>query len=411
MKRKHWLLIIVAVVIAALVLINVRARHDSGLEVQVEEVSERDISMVISASGSIQPKRKVDVSASAIGKVTRVAVKEGEYVKKGQFLLQIDPIQLESMVNQIEALLLAARANERQTFAQKTKAKNDLDRVLKLSEQGFLTSQEVDQAQANYDISVANHQATLHQIEQQEASLKSARHSYEEVTIEATMDGIITRLNVEEGESAIMGSMNIAGTVLMTIADLSVIETEVEVDETEVVHINLGDSASVTLDAFPDTSFAGEVTEIGNSPILSSSITGQQGVDFNVIITIIESIPNVRPGLSADTEITVAERIGALSIPIQSLTVRREKDLKGYEPDSTQTGDEAANEEIEGVFVVEDRRAKFKPVEIGISSQRHFEVVGGLEQDEKVVSGNYRAIRDLKDGQLVKITEKKGKKK
>ena len=411
MKRKHWLLIVVAVVIVALVLINMRARRDRGLAVQVDEVEERDISMVISASGSIQPKRKVDVSASAIGKVTRVGVKEGEYVEKGQFLLQIDPIQLESMVNQIKASLAAARANERQTFAQKAKAKNYLDRVLKLSEQGFLTSQEVDLAQTNYDISIANHQATLHQIEQQEASLKSARHSYEEVTIEATMDGIITRLNVEEGESAIMGSMNIPGTVLMTIADLSVIETEVEVDETEVVHINLGDSTSVTLDAFPDTSFAGEVTEIGNSPILSSSVTGQQGVDFNVIITIIEAIPNVRPGLSADTEITVAERTGVLSIPIQSLTVRRNKDLKGYEPDSTQTGGDAANAEIEGVFVVEDGRAKFKPVEIGISSQQHFEVVKGLELGEKVVSGNYRAIRDLKDGQLVKVTEKADKKK
>ncbi len=410
MKRKHWLLIIVAVVIVVLVLINVRARRDRGLAVQVEDVEERDISMVISASGSIQPKRKVDVSASSIGKITRVGVKEGEYVKKGQFLLQIDPIQLESMVNQIKASLEAARANERQTYAQMTKAKNDLDRVLKLSEQGFLTSQEVDLAQTNYDIAVANHQAALHQIDQQEASLKSARHSYEEVTIEATMDGIITRLNVEEGESAIMGTTNIPGTVLMTIADLSVIETEVEVDETEVVHINVGDSASVTLDAFPDTSFAGKVTEIGNSPILSSSVTGQQGVDFNVVITITESIPNVRPGLSADTDITVARRAGALSIPIQSLTVRRKKDLKGYEPDSTQTDEEAANEEIEGVFVVEDGRAKFKPVEIGISSQQYFEVVEGLELGEKVVSGNYRAIRDLKDGQLVKVTKKKSNK-
>lgn len=410
MKRKHWLLIIVAVVIVVLVLINVRARRDRGLAVQVEDVEERDISMVISASGSIQPKRKVDVSASSIGKITRVGVKEGEYVKKGQFLLQIDPIQLESMVNQIKASLESARANERQTYAQMTKAKNDLDRVLKLSEQGFLTSQEVDLAQTNYDIAVANHQAALHQIDQQEASLKSARHSYEEVTIEATMDGIITRLNVEEGESAIMGTTNIPGTVLMTIADLSVIETEVEVDETEVVHINVGDSASVTLDAFPDTSFAGEVTEIGNSPILSSSVTGQQGVDFNVVITITESIPNVRPGLSADTDITVARRAGAVSIPIQSLTVRRKKDLKGYEPDSTQTDEEAANEEIEGVFVVEDGRAKFKPVEIGISSQQYFEVVEGLELGEKVVSGNYRAIRDLKDGQLVKVTKKKSNK-
>ena len=416
MRKKHWLLIAVAVVIVVLVLVNVRARRDRGLEVQAEEVEARDISMVINASGSIQPKRKVDVSASAIGKITHVAVKEGQHVEKGQFLLQIDPIQLESMVSQIQAALESARANERQTYAQKRKAKNDLDRVLKLSEQGFLTSQEVDQAKTNYEIAAANHEAALHQIEQNEASLKSARHSYEEVTIEATMDGIITRLNVEEGESAIMGSTNIPGTVLMTIADLSVIETEVEVDETEVVHIHLGDSASVTLDAFPDTTFAGVVTEIGNSPILSSSVTGQRGVDFNVVVTITDSIPNVRPGLSADTEITVAKRQGALGIPIQSLTVRRKKDLKGFEPDSTRAEGPAGendpgDEEIEGVFVVEGGRAKFTPVEVGISSQQYFEIVSGLEAGQKVVSGNYRAIRSLRDGQLVRISKKSSEKK
>jgi HlyD family secretion protein len=153
------------------------------------------------------------------------------------------------------------------------------------------------------------------------------------------------------------------------------------------------------------------VAEIGNSPILSSSVTGQQGVDFNVVITIVDTIPNVRPGLSADTDITVAVRKGALSIPIQSLTVRRNKDLKGYEPDSTQTLDETGTKEIEGVFVVDGGRAKFKPVKIGISSQQYFEVVEGLEKGEKVVSGNYRAIRDLKDGQLVRITEKSSVKK
>ena len=410
MKRKYWLLIAVAVVVIVLVLVNLRARRERGLSVQVEEVEERDISMVISASGSIRPKRQVDVSASSIGKITRVAVEEGDRVEKGQFLMQIDPIQLESVVLQIEAALEAARANERQTFAQLKKAKNDLDRTMKLYDQGWRTDQEVDASRASNDIAVANHESAKHQIAQQEANLKSARHNLEEVTIDATMDGIITRLNVEEGESAIMGTTNIPGTVLITIADLSTIETEVEVDETEVVHIKLGDLAKVTLDAFPDTSYVGKVTEIGNSPILSTSASGQQGVDFKVVITIIDTIPNVRPGLSADTEITVAERSGVPSIPIQSLTVRREKDLKKKEQaDSTDAGSEEKNKEIEGVFVVDGGRAHFRAVEIGISSQKYFEVVSGLEVGGKVVSGNYKAIRDLRDGQLVKVSKSSGK--
>jgi HlyD family secretion protein len=412
MKRKYWLLIAVVVVIAVFILLNIRAKRGRGLPVQVEEVENRNLSMVISASGSIRPKRKVDVSASSMGKITSVAVKEGQVVEKGQFLLQIDPIQLESIVNQLEAALEAAKANERQTYTQMQKAKNDLDRTMKLHEQGYLTDQEVDAATANYEIALANHEAAHHQIAQHEANLKSARHNFEEVTIEAPMDGIITRLNVEEGESAIMGTTNIPGTVLMTIADLSTIETEVEVDETEVIHIKLGDMAKVTLDAFADTSFVGQVTEIGNSPILSTSASGQQGVDFKVVITILDTIPSVRPGLSADTEITVAEREQAPSIPIQSLTVRRKKDLKEYEAsDSSRAISEEGNTEIEGVFVVESDRAHFRPVEIGISSQKYFEVVYGLDVGEKVVSGNYKAIRDLRDGQLVKASKKAVKEK
>ena len=411
MKRKHWLLVAVAVIIVVLVLVNLRARRERGLEVLMEEVEERDISMVISASGSIRPKRQVDVSASSMGRITKVAVEEGDRVEKGQFLMQIDPIQLESVVLQIEAALEAARSNERQAFAQLKKAKNDLDRIMILYEKGWRTDQEVDAARASYDVAAANHEAARHQIAQQEAYLKSARHNLEEVTIEATMDGIITRLNVEEGESAIMGTTNIPGTVLMTIADLSKIETEVEVDETEVVHIKLGDLAKVTLDAFPDTSYVGEVTEIGNSPILSTSATGQQGVDFKVVVTITDTIPNVRPGLSADTEITVAERHGVPSIPIQSLTVRRRKDLKGEndQADSTAAEKENPGEELEGVFVIEGGRAHFRAVEVGISSQKYFEVLSGLDVGDEVVSGNYKAIRDLRDGQLVRVSKESGK--
>jgi HlyD family secretion protein len=250
------------------------------------------------------------------------------------------------------------------------------------------------------------------------------------------MSGVVTRRNVEEGETAIMGTLNNLGTVLLTIADLSTIETEIEVDETEVTRMKIGDKAKVTLDAYPDTSFAGEVTEIGNSPILSAgSITQQQGVDFKVVITILDSIPNVRPGLSADAEITVAESKKALSIPVQSLTARRKRDLKGYRAegaraagaeaakvagtpavgDTAKTADtaladtaksEAGETEVEGVFVVKDARVQFRQVKVGISSQKYFEVKSGLEAGEKVVSGNFKAIRELKDGQRVKIGAK-----
>lgn len=407
-KKKHWILIIIVVVLVVLVMVNMRARQGRALSVQVEGVERRDLKMIISASGSIRPKRQVDISASSIGKVTKVAVEEGDWVRKGQFLMQIDPIRLESEVTQLRAMLESARANERQMFAQVQKAKNDLDRTEKLFEQGYLTDQEVETAKTNYQVAAANHEAARYQIEQQRALLESAEHNLKEVTIVAEIDGIVTRLNVEEGEIAIMGTLNNLGTVLMTVADLSTIETEVEVDETEVVEIDLGDRVKVTLDAFPDTSFTGEVTEIGNSPILSSEISGQQGVDFSVVITVLDTIPNVRPGLSADAEITVAAEDSALSIPIQSLTVRRKKDLKDYKSaDTTNAG--KGEEEIEGVFVVEGDKARFRPVEVGITSQKHFQVVKGLEEAEKVVSGNYKAIRDLKDGQMVKISKKKTK--
>ena len=411
MKKRYFFLVGIAVVVVILVLVNLKARQQRALPVQAEEVVGRDITMVISASGSIRPKRKVDISASNIGKVTKVAVKEGEYVEKGQFLLQIDPVELESAVAQIEAMHEAAKANERQAAAQAAQAKSDYERAKTLLEGGYRTTQEVDAAKTNYDVAAARLEAVIQDIAQYRANLESARHSLKEVTIIAPMSGIVTRRNAEEGEIAIMGTLNNLGTVLLTIADLSTIETEIEVDETEVTHMKLGDKAKVTLDAFPDTSFTGEVTEIGNSPIVSGASATQQGVDFKVVITILDTIPKVRPGLSADAEITVAEAKGTPAIPIQSLTARRKRDLKGYKAaadstnaDTTKTG--TGETEVEGVFVVKDGKALLRPVKVGISSQKYFQVVSGLEPGEKVVSGNFKAIRELKDGQRVKITGK-----
>jgi HlyD family secretion protein len=185
MKKKHIILIVVAVVIAVLVIVNLRARSGKAIPVQTEKVERRNLKMIISASGSIRPKRQVDISASTIGKVTRVAVEEGDYVDEGQFLLQIDPIRLESEVAQIKASLESSRANERQAFAQVQKAKNDWERTEKLFTQGYLTDQEVETAKTNYQVAVANHEAALFQIKQQEALLESAKHNLKEVTRKA----------------------------------------------------------------------------------------------------------------------------------------------------------------------------------------------------------------------------------
>jgi HlyD family secretion protein len=417
MTRKHWIAIGIVVLVVVLVLINLKTKGGKELAVQVEEVSRKDIEMIISASGSIKPKRQIDISASSIGKVTRVAVKEGDYVEYGQFLLQIDPIQLETTVDRLEAAVESAKAGERQARYQLEQYESDLERAERLFSQEYLTDKEVKDAKTTRDIGISNLESARQLVRQQKAQLSSARHNLQEVTIEAEMAGIVTRLNVEEGEIAIMGTLNNPGTVLMTIADLSTIEAEVEVDETEVVSIETGQSAEVTLDAFPDTSYAGVVTEVGNSPILSSSVSGQQGVDFKVVITVTDTIPSVRPGLSADSEIIAAHSANALAIPIQSLTVRQEKDLKGYvekadsaAADSTSAKKKKESSEVEGVFVVVDGRAEFRQIKIGIAGQTHFEILSGLEEGDKVVSGNYRAIRDLKDGQRVKITTKAAKK-
>jgi len=400
MKKKYWLLIGIALVVAILIIINLRASKGKGMKVEVEEIKKRDLSMVISASGSIRPKRKIDVSASVIGKITDIAVEEGDTVRKEQFLMQIDPAELESSVMRLEASVEAARASRKQALYQLKQRESELERARKLYRQGYRTGEEVEAAETAYEVALANYEASEQSVTQQKAMLRSARHDLKEVTIKAGMDGVVTRLNVEEGETAIMGTINNPGTVLMTIADLSRIETEVEVDETEVVYINIGDPAEVTLDAYPDTTYKGKVTEIGNSPIYgTSSVSGQRGVDFKVIITLTDTIPGVRPGLSADSDIIVARRDSAVSIPIQSLTVRQRQEIRSAEP-SDSTGGE---KDVEGVFIVEGDKAVFRPVRVGISGSRYFEVLSGVMAGEKVVSGDYKAIRELKDGQRVEV--------
>lgn len=408
----------VIVVVVILVILNLRSNRKAREGVYLSEVQKRTIEKIVTASGTIEPKRRVNVSATAIGKITKLAVEEGQHVNKGDFILQIDPTQYRSTVEQLDASIRAAEASVEMEKATLMKSEYDRKRAEELHAKGFLSDEELKSAEVTVEINRARVKTATENLAKEKAALETARHNLQEVRVTAEMTGIITALNVEEGESAIMGTLNNPGTVLLTIADLSEMEAQIKVDETEVVYIEVGQRAKVRLDAYPDTTFAGVVTEVGNSAIRSLAELGQESVDFKVVVAIEDSIPNIRPGLSAAVDIGVARVEDALSIPIQCLTVRKMSEIRktqeksGSEPsvDSTSGGKEEgeAEKEIEGVFVVSGELAHFRPVQVGIAGESYFEVKSGLEEGEKVVSGPFDVINDLEDGAGVIVRKKVG---
>jgi HlyD family secretion protein len=426
-KRKVILIGSGVVVLVVLVLANFKAREGRRTAVQVTAVATREVSKVITASGEIQPKKRVNVSAGAMGKVTRLAVKEGDHVNKGDFLLEIDATNYEASVSELEAAVRGAEASVELENAAVQKAQDDYDRAHELSEKGYMSDTDMKSAKSSLDMAHARAKNANETLVQTRSSLTKAQHDLKQMRITAEMSGVITGLNVEEGESAIMGTLNNPGTVLLTISDLSEIEAEVRVDETEVVMVKPGQPAVVRLDARPDTTFKGIVTEVGNSAIRSQAGLGQESVDFKVKVALQDEIPNVRPGLSASVDITVAREKGVLAIPIQSLTVRDEARLKrershgkksaqkGAAMADTATADSSATDvkpkDIEGVFVVAKEVAHFRPVRVGIAGQSHVVVTSGLAKGEQVVSGPFKVIADLKDGERVRIKQEKEKEK
>jgi len=426
---KKWLIVAgVAIVIAIFVVLNL-LKGGSQVEVQTEKVKGRNITKTVSASGNIRSKRQLDVSASAIGKVTALAVREGDRVEQEQFLLQIDPTDYESVVDQLEASIRSGTATLEMEKSNREKAQYDLTKTEDLFGKQLVSEEQLRTAKLAIDVANARVKSAEENLTQQRANLKKARHDLREVRITADMPGTITALNVDEGESAIMGTLNNPGTVLLTISDLSQIEAEVLVDETEVIYVKVGQPAKVTLDAHPDTTFQGVVTEVGNSAVRSQLGLGQTSVDFEVVVAVKDSIPNVRPGLSANVDIEVAAVKNALSVPIPCLTLRRSSELKnGAESapgdtskgdadedaesgDSDEDGEGKAKDEIEGVFIVKDGKAVFTPVVVGIAGSSFFEVTKGLSAGDVVVSGPFKAINDLKNGDPVKQAKKSAAKK
>src|SRR4051794_17491186 len=449
MSRKNVIIAIVVVLIgAAVVAANFYYKKDKGLTVTTDVIKTRDLEAIVSASGKIQPKRLVKISAETSGRVVNLAVNEGDRVKVGQFLLQIDPKSLQRRVEGGAASLAAAQASIAQlrqstetAKAQLIQAQQNLVRQQDLWKQQLTTREALDRAVNDVKVAESNVQEREKQITPQEsrinvekATLESARYDLSKVRMESPIDGIVTRRNVQEGETAVIGTMNNAGTVLLELADMGIIQAEVEVDETNVPHVQIGQPAKITIDAIPDRTFKGHVSEIGNSPIQAASgaaATGTQATNFKVAVILDKKVPDVRPGFTCTADITTATRKEVVSVPIPAVAVReliydangqvvkepktdkKRRPAADATPVATSTPDlkpGQTRKEAEGVFAVRDGKAEFLPIKMGIAGDKYFEVVAGLKAGDQVITGPYNSVRGMADGDLVKVDNNPKKK-
>jgi HlyD family secretion protein len=443
MSGKNILISVAVVLVAAAVIgANVYYKRDAGLTVTTEVIKARDLEAIVSASGKIQPKFLVNISAETSGRVVELKVNEGDRVTKGQFLLQIDPKSLRTRVDGGEASLQVAEVSLDQmrqatetARVQLEQARQNLSRQQGLWKQQLTTRETLERAENDVKTAESTLQereksarAQDSRIMQERASLDSARYDLSKVRMESPIDGIVTKRNIQQGETAVIGTMNNAGTVLLTLADMSIIQAEVEVDETNIPNVKLGQPAKISIDAIPDRTFRGHVSEIGNSPLQATTAgtTGTQATTFKVEVIVDEPIPEVRPGFTCTADITTATRKGVTAVPIPSVAVRElTYDAEGLivkepvDPKRRRRSTTAANapaelkpgetrKETEGVFVVRDKEKKveFVPLKMGIAGDKYFEVLSGLKPGDQVITGPYNSVRNIADGDAVKVDNK-----
>lgn len=407
------IILISTIFIAGIVL----SRREKPTEVRLESVTYRDLTETVTANGNIRAGRVVDMSSDVSARVSELLIEEGDDVELGQLLLRLDPRQFQASVSRAEASLNQANSQVRQQEANLDRSKRDLDRLenIFLRDSLLVMRQQLDNLQTEVELASRQFETLEFGVAQAEASLTEANELLSKTIFRAPISGKVTRLNVEEGETVIVGTMNNPGSLVLTISELSAVEVVLEVDETDVPYISLGDSTILELDAFPNRLFGGLVTEIGNSAIQPPANGQTSTIDFEVVISMSTPPAGIRPDLSATADIITGTRVGVLSVPIISLTIRSEEDSDRVEDTSDDNDNRqesnsgpllrSRNADIEGVFVVSQGRVNFSPVEIGITGQEHFEVLSGIREGDTIVVGPYQEIRDLKDNDSVKQTQ------
>ncbi|MGB9199816.1 MAG: efflux RND transporter periplasmic adaptor subunit [Terriglobales bacterium] len=447
MKTWKKVLIGVGAVLALGILVGVTVyqSHKNLVTVQTGKAQKQNLSSVVSASGEIKPKTYVNIGANAFGKIVKLHVKEGDRVKKGDVLAQLENVQSTADVNANKASLqaaetdyIAAEAGLQTSRADLNKAQSDADharldwqRAQGLYKDALIAKQDYDtkkaawesaeaglaQAKARVDQAKAQKDSAQRHIAQNQANLTRVSDVLQKTIYSAPYDGVITNLPVREGETVVMGIQNSPGSTLMTLADMSVITAEVKVDETDIVNVRMGQPAEVTIDAIPRKVFHGTVTEIGDNAIVRSTgvstsqatSTSEEAKDFKVVVTLTDPPEDLRPGLSTTAKITTATRSNVVTVPIQALTVRNHADLVPKDSKSAVHAASApvdpakAKEEIQGVFVIRNKKAEFVPVDTGISGTTDIEVIKGLKEGDEVITGSYKVLRTLKPGTSVKI--------
>jgi HlyD family secretion protein len=439
-----------ALLLTIIVAFTVHQSSKNVATVQTGKAQRQDLASVVSASGEIKPKTYVNIGANAFGKITHLYVKEGDHVRKGQLLAQLENVQSSADVSAMQASLQAAETDAIAADASLKTANADLlraqadydrnkldwDRTQNLFKDGLIAKSEFDsrknawatadaglvQAQSRVAQAKAQNDSADKHVSQARATLTRATDVLQKTSYAAPFDGVITNLPVREGETVVIGIQNSPGSTLMTLADMAVITAEVKVDETDIVSVRLGQPADVTIDAIPRQVFHGTVSEIGNNAIVRSSglSTSQQtsaseeAKDFKVVITLQDAPKDLRPGLSTTAKITTATRNNVLAVPIQALTIRTRAQLEQKSnsgsvhaasptPKDVASKGQKKDESIQGVFVIRNRKAEFVPVTTGITGTTDIEVLDGLKEGDEVITGSYKVLRTIRPGSGVKI--------
>jgi HlyD family secretion protein len=474
--KKITIGVVGAVVLAGIVYGSIRYSQQGIVTVQTGKVSRQDLVSQVTASGEIKPRNYVNIGANSMGRLTEILVREGDRVRQGQMLAKLETVQPAAEVNAQQAALRTAqsdltaaeasiksweenlrtvKASVDRSKADRERASLEFERAKQLFAEQLIAKQLYDQRKAEYDAAqagVTEAEARVSQIQAQReqaiAQRESARRRIEQFQANLTrvsdvlqkhysispIDGMVTNLPVRVGETVVPGIQNSPASLIMTIADMSLITAEVKVDETDIVNVKMDQLADVTIDAIPNRTFKGKVIEIGNTALLRSSglaasqsmISSQEAKDFKVVIALDNPPQEIRPGLSCTAKVTTATRDRVLTIPIQALTIRTAEDLQPKKKDGSSgstaqaavktdqppqaAGKDKKKEEIQGVFAIAAKKAEFRRVTTGITGASDIEVLDGLKENEEIITGSYKVLRTIRPGATVKVDNRAPKK-